>query len=70
MILAACLAVLSGLAIWKPVQFGGLATLLGDFDNARIVHFAAMSLIVLFLLVHVPLALLVPRSLAAMIRGR
>ena len=69
-VLAACLAVLSGLAIWKPVQFGGLATLLGDFDNARIVHFAAMSLIVLFLLVHVPLALLVPRSLAAMIRGR
>jgi thiosulfate reductase cytochrome b subunit len=68
-ILASCLAVLSGLAIWKPVQFGGLTTLLGDFDNARIVHFVAMSAIVLFLVVHVTMALLVPRSLVAMVRG-
>lgn len=68
-ILATGLAVLSGLAIWKPVQFGDLTTLLGDFDNARIVHFAAMAAIVLFLVVHVSMALIVPRSLAAMVRG-
>jgi thiosulfate reductase cytochrome b subunit len=69
-ILAGVLAVLSGLAIWKPVQFGSLTALMGDFDNARIVHFLAMTTIVLFLVVHVVMALLVPRSLKAMIVGR
>src|SRR5229473_2696230 len=69
-ILAGIVAVLSGLAIWKPVQLGWLASLMGDFDAARIVHFLAMSAIVLFLLVHVAMALLVPRSLRAMIAGR
>lgn len=64
------LIVLSGLAIWKPVQLGWLTALMGDFDNARIIHFAAMAGIVLFAAVHVPMALLVPRSLLAMIRGR
>lgn len=68
-IAVAALAVLSGLAIWKPVQFGLLTRLMGDFDTARIVHFVAMALIVLFILVHVTMALLVPRSLLAMIRG-
>jgi thiosulfate reductase cytochrome b subunit len=68
-LLAAALAVLSGLAIWKPVQLRVLTTLLGDFDNARLVHFGAMSAIVLFLLVHVGMALIVPRSLVAMVRG-
>ncbi|WP_441853970.1 hypothetical protein, partial [Pseudoalteromonas distincta] len=65
----AVLVVASGLSIWKPVQFGWLTWLFGDFDVARIVHFAAMSGIVLFLLVHVAMSLLVPRSLLAMIRG-
>jgi len=63
------LVVASGLSIWKPVQFGWLTWLFGDFDVARIVHFAAMSGIVLFLLIHVAMSLLVPRSLLAMIRG-
>jgi thiosulfate reductase cytochrome b subunit len=63
------LVVLSGLAIWKPIQFQWLTLALGDFDTARIVHFAAMSAIALFLLVHVAMALLVPRSLRAMLRG-
>lgn len=67
---AGVLAVASGLAIWKPVQFGVLARLLGDFDIARVVHFAAMSSIVGFLAVHVVMSLLVPRSLLAMLRGR
>lgn len=69
-ILLGIVIVLSGLAIWKPVQFAWLTALMGDFDNARIVHFIAMDGIVLFAAVHVPMALLVPRSLLAMIRGR
>jgi len=64
------LVVLSGIALWKPVQFGTLAALLGDFQGARRVHFFAMAGIVAFLLVHVAMSLLVPRSLLAMIRGR
>ena len=64
------LVVASGIALWKPVQFHALAHLLGDFDNARIVHFVAMAGILGFLLLHVVMSLLVPRSLLAMIRGR
>lgn len=69
-ILLGAMAVASGLAIWKPVQFGGLTGLMGDFDRARVVHFAAMAGIVLFAALHVPMALLVPRSLLAMVRVR
>jgi thiosulfate reductase cytochrome b subunit len=64
------LLVLSGLAIWKPVQFTVLRTLMGGFDNARVVHFAAMSVLVGFFAVHVVMVALVPRSLLTMIRGR
>ncbi|HKA71996.1 MAG TPA: cytochrome b/b6 domain-containing protein [Xanthobacteraceae bacterium] len=67
---ASILIVVSGIAIWKPVQLRPLTTLLGDFDNARLVHFAAMTAIVLFLVVHVVMAMLVPSSLRAMLRGR
>jgi thiosulfate reductase cytochrome b subunit len=63
------LRVLSGLAIWKSVQFPLLRTLLGGYDTARIVHFWAMAFLVLFFVVHVAMAALVPRSLLAMIRG-
>jgi thiosulfate reductase cytochrome b subunit len=62
--------VLSGVAIWKPVQFQELTALFGGYDAARYVHFAAMAVIVGFLVIHVALALLVPKSLRAMIRGR
>jgi thiosulfate reductase cytochrome b subunit len=61
--------VLSGLSIWKPVQFSELAALFYDFQTARLVHFLCMTAIVLFLVVHVTLALLVPRSLVAMVTG-
>jgi thiosulfate reductase cytochrome b subunit len=67
---AGIVIVLSGLAIWKPVQFQELTFLFGDFDNARLVHFLMMASIALFLVVHVGMALLVPRSLLAMLRGR
>jgi thiosulfate reductase cytochrome b subunit len=62
--------VLSGLSIWKPVQLQYLTALFGGYDIARYVHFVCMALIVAFLVVHVALALLVPKSLRAMIIGR
>ena len=62
--------VLSGLSIWKPVQLQYLTALFGGYDIARYVHFFCMAAIVAFLIVHVALALLVPKSLRAMIIGR
>src|SRR6201993_4864990 len=62
--------VLSGLSIWKPVQLQWLTAVFGGYDVARYVHFICMSLIVAFLVIHVVLALLVPKSLRAMIIGR
>jgi thiosulfate reductase cytochrome b subunit len=62
--------VLSGLSIWKPVQLHWLVTLFGDYDRARYVHFFCMAAIVAFLVIHVALAILVPKSLRAMITGR
>ncbi|MEA3118106.1 MAG: hypothetical protein QOI13_1376 [Paraburkholderia sp.] len=64
------LVVFSGLAVWKSVQFPLLRTLLGGYDNARIVHFVGMSVLVAFFVVHVLMVALVPRSLLLMIRGR
>jgi thiosulfate reductase cytochrome b subunit len=69
-ILAGIVIVLSGLSIWKPVQLKYLTALFGGYDFARYVHFFAMASIVGFLTVHVALALLVPKSLRAMITGR
>ena len=69
-ILAGIVAVLSGLSIWKPVQFRIITDALGDFDMARLVHFGAMAAIVGFLVIHVAMSLLVPKSLRAMILGR
>ena len=68
-ILVGIIQVLSGLAIWKPVQFSELAALFGSFQTARLIHFLCMAAIVLFLLVHIALALLVPRTLAGMLTG-
>jgi thiosulfate reductase cytochrome b subunit len=62
--------VLSGLSIWKPVQLQWLTALFGGYDVARYVHFFCMSAIVAFLVIHIALALLVPKSLRAMIIGR
>ena len=63
------LIVISGLALWKPVQFSELAALFGSFQATRVVHFLCMTAIVGFLLVHISLALLVPQSLVAMVTG-
>jgi thiosulfate reductase cytochrome b subunit len=68
-ILIGIVQVLSGLVIWKPVQFSELAALFGSFQTARLIHFFCMAAIVLFLCVHVALALLVPRTLVGMLTG-
>jgi thiosulfate reductase cytochrome b subunit len=69
-LLAGVVIVASGLALWKPVQFGDLAALLGGYESARRVHFFAMAAIVAFLAVHITMALLVPKRLRAMLFGR
>jgi thiosulfate reductase cytochrome b subunit len=69
-ILAGIVIVLSGVSIWKPVQFQELTAVFGGYDAARVVHFFAMAAIVGFLLVHIALAIMVPKSLRAMIVGR
>ena len=68
--LAGVVSVVSGLAIWKPVQLGGLTVLLGGYDAARLVHFFAMTAIVAFIAVHVAMAVIVPKTLRAIIVGR
>jgi len=62
--------ILSGLVLWKPVQLAGLAWLLGGYELARRIHFFAMVGIVGFTFVHVVMALLVPKTIKAMIWGR
>ncbi|HZE56132.1 MAG TPA: cytochrome b/b6 domain-containing protein [Bradyrhizobium sp.] len=69
-IIVGVVIVLSGLSIWKPVQLQWLAALFGGYEIARYVHFFCMSAIVAFLVIHVALAVLVPKSLRAMIIGR
>src|SRR5215216_7394737 len=69
-IVAGVVIVLSGLSLWKPVQLQELTALFGGYEAARYVHFCAMAAIVGFLIVHVALAILVPKSLRAMITGR
>ncbi len=70
LIAALVVLVLSGLAIWKPVQLHWLVWLMGDFDNARVVHFLAMAAAVLIVVVHVAMVILVPRTFPTMITGR
>jgi len=64
------LLVLSGLVLWKSVQFPILRELLGGYEAARRIHFIAMAALVAFVGVHVAMVALVPRTLIAMIRSR
>jgi thiosulfate reductase cytochrome b subunit len=68
-IVVVILTVLTGVSIWKPVQLGWLTDLVGGYDVARGIHFALMSVIVGFLLVHLTLVALFPRTLVAMFVG-
>ena len=62
--------VLSGLTIWKSVQFPHLRELMGGYDNARLVHFVAMALLLAFTAVHLVMVAIVPRTLVGMLTGR
>jgi len=69
-VLDIALLIMSGLVLWKSVQFPLLRELLGGYDTARKVHFIAMALLVAFVGVHLVMVALVPRTLVAMLRGR
>jgi len=64
------LLILSGLVLWKSVQFPALRELMGGYEGARRVHFFAMAGLVAFVAGHLLMVALVPRTLLAMIRGR
>lgn len=64
------LLALSGLVLWKSVQFPLLRELLGGYEGARRIHFFAMAALCAFIAVHVVMVALVPRTLIAMLRGR
>ncbi len=66
-IVAIILQVMTGLAIWKPVQFGWLTGLFGGYPIARGIHLTIMFGIVAFVLVHVALVAIHPRTLKSMI---
>jgi thiosulfate reductase cytochrome b subunit len=70
LILALAVLVVSGLAIWKPVQLYWLAAPMGDYEGARLLHFFAMSAVVFIVTVHVLMVILVPRTFPSMITGR
>jgi thiosulfate reductase cytochrome b subunit len=69
-ILAMIVLIASGMAIWKPMQMQELAGVMGGYEGARRVHFFAMATVVGFVAVHIVMALLVPRTILAMLRGR
>ena len=68
-IVAAMLAVLTGLSMWKPVQLGWLIFVFGGYPVARVIHFTLMSAISAFLVVHVALVLVVPETIVPMVVG-
>jgi thiosulfate reductase cytochrome b subunit len=64
-------AVVTGIAIWKPVQLSWLTNALGGFVWARYWHFWAMLLLVVLSVGHVFMVFTVdPYSIPAMITGR
>jgi thiosulfate reductase cytochrome b subunit len=65
------LAVLTGLAIWKPVQLAPLTALFGGYAWARYWHFVVMLTLVLLGAGHVFMVFAVdPASLVSMVTGR
>ena len=69
-IVLAIVLILSGLVIWKPVQFQTLGFVMGDYEGARYIHFFAMAALLLFVVVHVAMVALVPRTFPSMFTGR
>lgn len=60
----------SGLAIWKPVQLGGLTAFLGGYEQARHIHFFGMTILAAFLIIHVSVAFAVKGTIKSMFTGR
>lgn len=60
---------ISGLCLWKPVQLSHLTTLLGGFEVCRSIHFFAMCILAAFVLIHITMALLVPKVFLSMLLG-
>jgi thiosulfate reductase cytochrome b subunit len=69
-IVLAVILILTGLVIWKPVQFYAIGQFMGDYEGARYLHFFAMALLVLFIVAHIVMVALVPRTFPSMITGR
>lgn len=69
-LLLGVMAVLSGLALWKPVQLQILDAIMGGYPVVRWVHFLSMSGIVAFVIIHLALVVIVPKVLPSMITGR
>jgi len=69
-IFAGAMLVVTGLAIWKPVQLHWLAAMMGDYEGARFLHFGAMALLVFIVLVHTVMVAFVPRAFLTMITGK
>jgi thiosulfate reductase cytochrome b subunit len=70
LVLLLIVLIASGLAIWKPVQLYWLASLMGDYEGARLLHFFAMAAVAFIVVVHVVMVALVPRTFPTMITGR
>jgi len=68
-IVFASIEVLSGLAIYKPVQLWWLGMIFGDYDGARVIHLGMLALITLFVAMHLVLVMLHPRAILEMITG-
>lgn len=68
--LALLVVILSGLAIWKPIQLPLLSNAMGGFDTARVVHFFAMAFLFVFFIVHMVMVAVVPHTLIGMLTLR
>ena len=62
--------VLTGLVLWKPVQFYWFGQYMGDYEGARYLHFFAMAGVAFIVVVHVVMVVLVPRTFPSMFTGR
>ena len=68
-ILFGCVVVLSGLAIYKPVQLYWITAAFGGYDVARVVHLSCLVLLALFTVMHLILVALHPRTIVTMVTG-
>jgi thiosulfate reductase cytochrome b subunit len=68
-ILFGVVTVLSGLAIYKPVQLQFLTLLFGGYEGARVVHLTGLVLLTIFVITHLVLVAMHPREIVKMVTG-